>query len=138
VTLIYFQRKLTGIYFTVSVRTPAFYSPFRGFHRAALSTRAETREQEARTWRIFYGKNGGPGSLSRFWPSEAATGTDVAGIGNTCHRKMHKLETRSCGGGRERERERDNSPRSELLPRGGKVFSELRASRSNSDDTEVT
>jgi len=107
VTLIYFQRKLTGIYFTVSVRTPAFYSPFRGFHRAALSTRAETREQEARTWRIFYGKNGGPGSLSRFWPSEAATGTDVAGIGNTCHRKMHKLETRSCGGGRERERERE-------------------------------
>lgn len=58
VTLIYFQRKLTGIYFTVSVRTPAFYSLFRSFLFLALSRRAETREQEARTWRIFYGKNG--------------------------------------------------------------------------------
>jgi len=36
---------------------------------AALSRRVETREQEARTWRIFYGKNGGSHPRSHPWTS---------------------------------------------------------------------
>jgi len=70
--------------------TPPYSTPFSGASswRYALEKRAETREQEARTWRIFYGKNGGSHPHSHSWTSCGDESWLELGI---CVTEMHKI-----------------------------------------------